>query len=122
MTILTMRVIRGHFVVTGPDIEPVKFNSGREAKNRAGTIIPAHPSGRSAPTQTERPSRGCQKLSDSEPNGRGRNYPFAAAAPLHVSRNFSPASAGLFVRGGADQGARLAKVVPAMKVAAGKVS
>ena len=27
MTVLTMRYLRGHFVVTGPDIEPLKFKS-----------------------------------------------------------------------------------------------
>lgn len=32
MTVLTMRYLRGHFVVTGPDIEPLKFKSRREAK------------------------------------------------------------------------------------------
>jgi hypothetical protein len=33
MTVLTMRFQRGHFVVTGPDIEPLKFKSRREAKD-----------------------------------------------------------------------------------------
>jgi hypothetical protein len=33
MTVLTMRFQRGHFVVTGPDIEPLKFTSRREAKD-----------------------------------------------------------------------------------------
>ena len=33
MTILTLRMIKGGFVVTGPDIEPVKFKSRREARN-----------------------------------------------------------------------------------------
>ena len=33
MTVLTMRYLRGHFVVTGPDIEPLKFKSRREAKD-----------------------------------------------------------------------------------------
>jgi len=31
MTTLTLRFINGHFVVTGPDIEPMKFKSRREA-------------------------------------------------------------------------------------------
>ena len=30
MTTLTMRYMRGHFIVTGPDIEPVMFKSRRE--------------------------------------------------------------------------------------------
>ena len=33
MTVLTMRYLRGHFVVTGPDIEPMKFKSRREARD-----------------------------------------------------------------------------------------
>ena len=33
MTTLTMRYMRGHFVVTAPDIEPVMFKSRREAKD-----------------------------------------------------------------------------------------
>jgi hypothetical protein len=33
MTTLTLRFINGHFVVTGPDIEPMTFKSRREAKD-----------------------------------------------------------------------------------------
>ena len=33
MTTLTMRVVRGDFIVTGPDIEPMKFKSRREARD-----------------------------------------------------------------------------------------
>ena len=33
MTTLTLRAQRGHFTVTGPDIEPLKFKSRREAKD-----------------------------------------------------------------------------------------
>jgi hypothetical protein len=33
MTTLTLRFINGHFVVIGPDIEPMKFKSRREAKD-----------------------------------------------------------------------------------------
>ena len=33
MTTLTLRRIKGEFVVTGPDIEPVTFKSRREAKD-----------------------------------------------------------------------------------------
>jgi hypothetical protein len=32
MTTLTMRMIKGDFVVTGPDVEPMKFKSRREAR------------------------------------------------------------------------------------------
>jgi hypothetical protein len=33
MTTLILRCIRGDFVITGPDIEPVKFKTRREAKD-----------------------------------------------------------------------------------------
>jgi hypothetical protein len=44
MTTLTLRYQRGHYVVTGPDIEPVKFKSRREAgdvcaQNHSGSPI-----------------------------------------------------------------------------------
>jgi hypothetical protein len=32
MTVLTMRYLQGHFVVSGPDIEPIKFKTRREAR------------------------------------------------------------------------------------------
>ena len=33
MSVLTMRRIRDHFVVTGPDIEPVTFKTRAEARD-----------------------------------------------------------------------------------------
>ena len=33
MTTLTMRRVKDDFIVTGPDIEPAKFKSRREAKD-----------------------------------------------------------------------------------------
>ena len=33
MTTLTLRYIKGDFVVTGPDIEPARFKTRREAKD-----------------------------------------------------------------------------------------
>ena len=33
MTTLTMRMIKGHFVVSGPDVEPMKFKSRPEARD-----------------------------------------------------------------------------------------
>jgi hypothetical protein len=41
----------GHFIVTGPDTEPLKFKSRREAKTGAGRDIPARLSTRSARTR-----------------------------------------------------------------------
>jgi hypothetical protein len=33
MTTLTKRMIKGHFVVSGPDIEPMRFKSRPEARD-----------------------------------------------------------------------------------------
>jgi hypothetical protein len=33
MTTLTMRLVRGDFIVTGPDIAPMKFKSRPEARD-----------------------------------------------------------------------------------------
>jgi hypothetical protein len=41
MTTLTMRMIKGHFVVSGPDIAPMKFKSRREAKDWCRVYHPA---------------------------------------------------------------------------------
>jgi hypothetical protein len=43
MTTFTMRNSRGHFVVTGPDIEPLKFKSRREAKDWCAEHHPGSP-------------------------------------------------------------------------------
>jgi hypothetical protein len=40
MTTLTMRMVKGNFVATGPDVEPMKFNSRREAKDWCQTHHP----------------------------------------------------------------------------------
>ena len=55
MTTLTMRMIKGDFVVTGPDIAPMKFKSRREAKDwcmvyhPASSITEIGPDGKRAP-------------------------------------------------------------------------
>ena len=43
MTTLTLRYIKGDFVVTGPDIQPAKFKSHREAKDWCQTHYPGFP-------------------------------------------------------------------------------
>jgi hypothetical protein len=43
MTTLTMRYIKGDFVVTGPDIEPTRFKTRREAKDWCMTHHPGSP-------------------------------------------------------------------------------
>jgi hypothetical protein len=50
MTTLTLRYIKGDFIVTGPDIEPVKFVTRREARIGAWSITLDRRSRRSAPT------------------------------------------------------------------------
>jgi hypothetical protein len=43
MTALTLRYIKGDFVVTGPDIEPIRFKTRREAKDWCVTHYPGSP-------------------------------------------------------------------------------
>jgi hypothetical protein len=43
MTTLTLHCIKGDFVVTGPDIEPAKFKSRREAKDWCAEHHPGSP-------------------------------------------------------------------------------
>jgi hypothetical protein len=43
MTTLTMRMIKGDFVVTGPDVEPMKFKSRPEARDWCKTHHPGSP-------------------------------------------------------------------------------
>jgi hypothetical protein len=50
MTTFTMCYSRGHFIVTGPDIEPRKFKSRREAKDWCAEHHPGSPSRKSART------------------------------------------------------------------------
>ena len=41
MTTLTMRVVEGDFIVTGPDIAPMKYKSRREAEDWCEVYHPA---------------------------------------------------------------------------------
>ena len=43
MTTLTMRLVKGDFIVTGPDVEPMKFKSRREAKDWCKAHHPGSP-------------------------------------------------------------------------------
>jgi hypothetical protein len=43
MTTLTLRRLRDDFLVTGPDIEPMKFRSRREAKDWCVSHYPGSP-------------------------------------------------------------------------------
>ena len=42
MTKLTLRYLKGYFVISGPEVKPTRFKSGREAKDwcRACTQVP----------------------------------------------------------------------------------
>jgi hypothetical protein len=65
MTTLTMRLVKGDFIVTGPDVEPMKFKSRREAKDwckahhPGSPITEVGPGGKRAALKkpSERPSR-----------------------------------------------------------------
>jgi hypothetical protein len=59
MTTLTMRSMRGHFIVTAPDIEPVMFNSRREAKERTSSRF-THPGSRRQLVQARDQSKGAK--------------------------------------------------------------
>ena len=41
MATLTMRFMKGDFIITGPDIAPMKFKSRREAKKWCANHYPA---------------------------------------------------------------------------------
>ncbi len=43
MTTLTLRDIKGEFLVTGPDIAPMRFKSRREAKDWCRMHYPGSP-------------------------------------------------------------------------------
>ena len=43
MTTLTMRLVKGDFIVTGPDVEPMKFKSRAEARDWCKTHHPGSP-------------------------------------------------------------------------------
>jgi hypothetical protein len=53
MTTLTMRYIKGDFVVTGPDIEPARFKTRREAKDWCVAHYPASRSDLQAPQRSD---------------------------------------------------------------------
>ena len=63
MITLTMRVVKGDFIITGPDIAPMKFKSRPEARDWCRTHHPGSPitevgpGGKRAPKKRERPGR-----------------------------------------------------------------
>jgi hypothetical protein len=55
MTTPTMRVVRGDFIITGPDIEPMKFKSRREAKDWCKAHHPGSPITEIGPGEKSKP-------------------------------------------------------------------
>ncbi len=61
MTTLTLRRIKDHFVITGPDIEPMRFKSRPEARGWCKAHYPGSPIreiGRGASTRVVAGSKG----------------------------------------------------------------
>jgi hypothetical protein len=63
MTTLTLRRIKDDFIVTGPDIEPAKFKSRREAKNWCTAHYPGSPIKEIGPNASERGTRAMSRKS-----------------------------------------------------------
>jgi hypothetical protein len=63
MTTFTMRRVGGEFVITGPDIEPKKFKTRKEAREWCTTHYRGSPTGRSCPSASALP-RGVQMVTD----------------------------------------------------------
>jgi hypothetical protein len=70
MTTLNLRHIKGDFLVTGPDIEPRKFKTRREAKARLSRTSSSLPSSASLPARSKR-AVSCFRLH----GGRDRKIP-----------------------------------------------
>ena len=71
MTTLTLRYIKGDFVVTGPDIEPLRFKTRREAKDWCRRTTQARSSRRSV-RSTSSPQRGATSGEATGRRGLGR--------------------------------------------------
>ena len=57
MTTLTMRLVQGDFIVTGPDIEPMKFKSRSEARDWCLKHHPGSPITEVGPDGKRKPQR-----------------------------------------------------------------
>ena len=72
MTVLTMRYQQGHFVVSGSDMEPIKFKTRREARNWCIRHYPGSPirdsrGGSSGQNATQDSGGGCSRNARSDP-------------------------------------------------------
>ena len=73
MTTLTLRYIKGDFVVTGPDIEPTRFKTRREAKDWCVAHYPGSPFKEIGPIYKQRaPFGGAQVDDRGGPKGKPR--------------------------------------------------
>ena len=61
MTTLTMRLVKGHFIVSGPDVETMKLRAGARRETGARRIILARRSRRLAPAASERRARNPER-------------------------------------------------------------
>jgi hypothetical protein len=61
MTTLTMRYIEGHIVVTGPDIQPTRFKTRREAKDWCVAHYPGAPIKEIGPIYKPPPARSDER-------------------------------------------------------------
>jgi hypothetical protein len=57
MTTFTMRYIKGHFVVTGPDVPPMQFKSRAEARDWCKAHYPGSPVAKIGPRWGRAPSK-----------------------------------------------------------------
>jgi hypothetical protein len=87
MTTLAIRMVKGSFLVTGPDIEPMRFESRREAKNWCLAHHPGSPIKEVFRRPKERPPGRQDRQSRGGPEEDWLNDPhgtFGADAGLDV--------------------------------------
>jgi hypothetical protein len=72
MTVLTLRHIKGDFVVTGPDIAPLKFKSRREARDWCQAHHPGSPITEVGRKPRGAASKGTVILSPDDPLAKAR--------------------------------------------------
>src|SRR4051812_27348367 len=71
MTTFTMRYVTGHFVVTGPDVPPMKFKSRAKARDRCKARYPGSPIkeiGRDASSRVVAVAKGRPRKANADPD------------------------------------------------------
>ena len=76
MTTLTLRMIKGDFIVTGPDVEPIKCKPRREARDWAPSTIRHRRLKRSAAAVSGQRGSGLP-IADARAGGKARDGEFA---------------------------------------------